>query len=208
MDTKTLSPTTVNALTASITSRPDFQAILDELVKAIPETIAESAIDIREEVAAAALFELREKLKNVDTSKIIAAVLANEKLRGKIMVQVDDLGIGFSERLKADLKEAMINETNLIRNLLTARREQARAKRAELQHQYDELKRKRDTAKLQFDLAKMRFYKPSVAGPTFITAFILGAIAVANYFPAIACDKKADIVCSIRFRPGTYPPPK
>ena len=174
VETKTLSPATVDALTASITSRPDFQAILDELVEAIPETIAESAVDIRDEVAAAALSELREKLKNLDTAKIIAAVLANEKLRGKIMVQVEDLGIGFSERLKADLKEAMINETNLIRNLLTARRERDRARRAELQQQYDELKRKRDTAKLQLDLAKMRFYKPSVAGPTFVIAFLLG----------------------------------
>jgi hypothetical protein len=196
-----------DAILESLKNHPAFLAAIHELQKHLPETMAEGIVDIESEIKALALAKLRENLDKMDTSKIVAAVLANEKLRGKIMVEVEDLGIGFSERLKADLREAIIHQTNLIRNLLTARREQARARRAELKQQHDELKQKRDTAKLQLDLAKMRFYKSSVAGPTFVTAFILGAIAMANYFPAIACDKKADVVCSIRFRPGTYPPP-
>ena len=203
-----LSPHAKDAIVESFRYHPALLAAVHELQQQLPETIAKGVVDIEEEIKALALAKLRENLDKMDTSKIVAAVLANDKLRGKIMVQVEDLGIGFTERLKADLKEAIINETNLIRNLLTARRERARARRAELKEQYDELKRKRDTAKLQLDLAKMRFYKPSVAGPTFVAAFLLGAIAMANYLPAIACDKKADVVCSVRLRPGTYPPPK
>ena len=202
-----LSPHAKDAIVESFRYHPALLAAVHELQQQLPETIAKGVVDIEEEIKALALAKLRENLDKMDTSKIVAAVLANDKLRGKIMVQVEDLGIGFTERLKADLKEAIINETNLIRNLLTARRERARARRAELKEQYDELKRKRDTAKLQLDLAKMRFYRPSVAGPTFAVAFLLGAIAMANYLPAIACDKKADVICSLRLRPGTYPPP-
>jgi hypothetical protein len=198
-----LSPQAKDAILESLKNHPAFLAAIHELQEHLPETLAEGVVDIESEIKALALAKLRENLDKMDTSKIVAAVLANEQLRGKIMVQVEDLGLGFSERLKADLKEAMITETNLIRNLLTARREQARARRAELKQQYDELKQKRDTAKLKVDLAWMRFSKPTVMVPTIATAFVVGAIAMANYFPAIACEK-GDAVCSVRLRPGLY----
>lgn len=206
MVNNTLSPSTIDALASSIESSPNFKAVLDELIKSLPSAIAESAVDVKEEVAEIALAKLRESLDKMDTRKIAVAVLANERLRGTIKVQIDDLGLGVSERLKADIKDLMLTETNLIRNLLTARREQSRAKRAELKEQYDALKQKRDTAKLKVDLAWMRFSKLAVAGPTVAIAFVMGAVAMANYLPAIACDK-GDIVCSLRVRPGRFPSP-
>lgn len=206
METNTLSPAAIDAIASAIGARPDFQAVVNELVKSLPTAIAESAVDVKEEVTAITLAKLRESLDKMDTRKIAVAVLANERLRGKIKVQIDDLGLGVSERLKADIKEVLTTETNLTRNLLTARREKSRAKRAELKEQFDALKQQRDTAKLKVDLAWMRFSKLTVIVPTISTAFVVGAVAMANYFPAIACEK-GDIVCSLRVRPGRFPSP-
>jgi hypothetical protein len=203
MVNNTLSPSTIDALASSIESSPHFKAVLDELIESLPAAIAESAVDVKEEVTAITLTKLRESLDKMDTRKIAVAVIANERLRGKIKVQIDDLGLGVSERLKADIKEVLTTETNLTRNLLTARREQSRAKRAELKEQFDVLKQKRDTAKLKVDLAWMRFSKLTVAGPSIAVAFLSGAVAIANYFPAIQCDR-GDVVCLVRIRPGVY----
>ena len=122
METNTLSPAAIDAIASAIGARPDFQAVVNELVKSLPTAIAESAVDVKEEVTAITLAKLRESLDKMDTRKIAVAVLANERLRGKIKVQIDDLGLGVSERLKADIKEVLTTETNLTRNLLTAHR--------------------------------------------------------------------------------------
>ena len=201
-----LSPSTKEAILESIKEHPAFLAAVNDLLEHIPEKLAESVVDIESDVTAITLAKLRESLDKMDTRKIAVAVLANERLRGKIKVQIDDLGLGVSERLKADIKEVLTTETNLTRNLLTARREKSRAKRAELKEQFDALKQQRDTAKLKVDLAWMRFSKLTVIVPTIATAFVVGAVAMANYLPAIACDK-GDIVCSLRVRPGRFPSP-
>ena len=201
-----LSPSTKEAILESIKEHPAFLAAVNDLLEHIPEKLAESVVDIESDVTAITLAKLRESLDKMDTRKIAVAVLANERLRGKIKVQIDDLGLGVSERLKADIKEVLTTETNLTRNLLTARREKSRAKRAELKEQFDALKQQRDTAKLKVDLAWMRFSKLTVMVPTIATAFVVGAVAMANYLPAIACDK-GDIVCSLRVRPGRFPSP-
>ena len=53
---------------------------------------------------------------------------------------------GFSERLKADIKEQMHNEINTIHNLLAARKAKDKADKLEMQRKRDEMKFERDIA--------------------------------------------------------------
>ncbi|NJM76253.1 MAG: hypothetical protein HC852_11250 [Acaryochloridaceae cyanobacterium RU_4_10] len=200
----TLSPSTVDALTSFIESSPSFKAILNELVESLPDTIAESAVEVKEEVASFALAKLRESLSNMDTRKIAEAVLANDRLRGKIKVEIDDLGLGVSQRLQADIKELMTTEINLTRNLLTARREKKRAQRAELASELSDRRQEWEKAWLKVQLAWMKVTRASVATPFVMIGALVGAIAFANYVPAIACHK-GDAICHLRVRPGIFP---
>jgi hypothetical protein len=44
----------------------------------------------------------------------------------------------------------------------------------------------------------------SVATPLVMLGALVGAIAFANYVPAIACYK-GDAICHLRVRPGVFP---
>lgn len=187
-----------------IQNDPEFQKIIDDFLDAVPERIANGLFYVETELIDFALCQLRENLDKIDTRKIAEAVIANEQLRGKVKVEIDDLGLGISARLQADIKEVLTTEVNLVRNLLTARREKKRAEMADLAAKLTVVRQQREMARLKFQLALMRFSKLTVALPTIGIAFLAGVVAMANYLPAIACDK-ADMVCSVRVRPGRFP---
>jgi hypothetical protein len=201
--TKTFSNSTKAAIASSIEANPAFRAVLATLIESIPTALAESAVDVEAEVIEVALARLRESLDKVDTRKIAEAVLANDRLRGKIKVQIDDLGLGVSQRLKADLIEAMTTEVNLTRNLLTARREKKRAEMADHASKLSLDKQQKEMAWMKLQLAWMQFSKLTIALPTIAVSLLIGFAAAANYFPAIACEK-GDLICSVRVRSGLY----
>jgi hypothetical protein len=199
-----LSPSTKEAILESIEKHPAFLAVLDDFLENIPERLADSVVDVETECIEIALIKLRERLDKIDTSKIAEAVLANDRLRGKIKVKIDNLGLGISQRLQADLKEFMTTEINLTRNLLTARREKKRAERANLAAELSDRKQEREKAWLKVQLAWMKITRASVATPLVMIGALVGAIAFANYVPAIACHK-GDAICQLRVRPGLFP---
>jgi hypothetical protein len=201
--TKTFSNSTKAAIASSIEANPAFRAVLATLIESIPTALAESAVDVEAEVIEVALARLRESLDKVDTRKIAEAVLANDRLRGKIKVQIDDLGLGVSQRLKADLIEAMTTEVNLTRNLLTARREKKRAEMADHASKLSLDKQQKEMAWMKLQLAWMQFSKLTIALPTIAVSLLIGFAAAANYFPAIACEK-GDLICGVRVRSGLY----
>jgi hypothetical protein len=201
--TKTFSNSTKAAIASSIEANPAFRAVLATLIESIPTALAESAVDVEAEVIEVALARLRESLDKVDTRKIAEAVLANDRLRGKIKVQIDDLGLGVSQRLKADLIEAMTTEVNLTRNLLTARREKKRAEMADHASRLSLDRQQKEMAWMKLQLAWMQFSKLTIALPTIAVSLFIGFAAAANYFPAIACEK-GDLICAVRVRSGLY----
>jgi hypothetical protein len=198
-----LSPSTKQAILDSIEKHPAFLAVIDDLLREMPERLADSVVDIEVEVIAITLAKLRERLDTLDTEKIVQAVLGNERLRGKIKIQIDDLGLGISERLKTDLIAAMTTEVNLTRNLLTARREKKRAEMADHASKLSLDKQQKEMAWMKLQLAWMQFSKLTIALPTIAVSLLIGFAAAANYFPAIACEK-GDLICSVRVRSGLY----
>jgi anti-sigma28 factor (negative regulator of flagellin synthesis) len=196
MQVDQLSPIAKETIIEQIQADPEFQRIIDGFLDVVPERLANELIDF-------ALARLRDNLDKIDTRKIAKAVIANEQLRGKIKVEIDDLGLGISARLQADIKEALSTESNLVRNLLTARREKKRAEMADLASKLSVDKQKREMASLKFQLAWMRFSKLTVALPTIAISFLLGVVAATNYFPAIGCEK-GDPVCKVRVRDGLH----
>jgi hypothetical protein len=198
-----LSPIAKETIIEQIQNDPEFQRIIDGFLDVVPERLASGLFDIEVELIDFALARFRDNLDKIDTHKIAEAVIANEQLRGKVKVEIDDLGLGISARLQADIKEVLSTETNLIRNLLTARREKKRAEMADLTSRLSVYQQKRKMASLKFQLAWMRFSKLTVALPTIAIAFLLGVVATTNYFPAIGCEK-GDPVCKVRVRDGLY----
>ena len=74
--------------------------------------------------------ELKASIESIDSVALANALLSNKVLQGKLAVPLNDIASGFSERLKADIKEQMHNEINTIHNLLAARKAKDKARQA------------------------------------------------------------------------------
>jgi hypothetical protein len=195
---KGLTPEVSNEVIRSVLSRdPRFIQILNELRSRAPKTLIQQAEVFEEWVLDAVMDELKSSIETIDSVALANALLSNKVLQGKLAVPLNDIASGFSERLKADIKEQMHNEINTIHNLLTARKAKDKADKLEMQKKRDEMKFERDIAIAKGELIWFKISSLPVAGPALTIALIIGVLIGLNYPINIQCYK-GDQICGFR----------
>ena len=179
---------------------PNMIALLEELQASLPKELAHQAAHFEEWVVDAAMAELQTSIEKIDSVALANALLSNKVLQGKLAVPLNNMAAGFSERLKADIKEQMHNEINTIHNLLAARKAKDKADKLEMQRKRDEMKFERDIALAKAELTWLKISSLPVAGPALTVALIIGVLIGINYPINIQCYK-GDQVCGFRMGP-------
>jgi hypothetical protein len=185
-----------------------LEKILDELIPLFPESIAQSAVAAQSEVMAVARQRLKEKLDEVDPQKlgqaVAQAILKNGRPGALLKLELEQDCLLTKTLIMDAVREQISSETALIRNLLEAGNAQRRAQKRTAQIEMDEMNAKRRHAWMKVQLEWMKVTQLSVATPLVMLGALVGAIAFANYVPAIACYK-GDAICHLRVRPGVFP---
>lgn len=176
---------------------PHMNALLEELHTSLPQELAHQAAKFEDWVVDAAMAELQTSIEKIDSVALANALLSNKVLQGKLAVPLNDIAMGFSERLKADIKEQIHNETQSIHNLLAARKAKDKADRLEMTKKMDELKFERNIAQAKGELLWLRITALPVAVPALIVAVIIGVLIGINYPINIQCYK-GDQICDFR----------
>jgi hypothetical protein len=186
-----------------LSTSPAIIAAVDEIVANLPDAIASTSVDVEDSVLQVVLARLREQLDKMDIDRIIASILKHDRLTGRIRVELDTIWLIWEDRFKATFREAIANETNLVRNFHEAKLAQRRAETTSLTEEIATRKNELNKAKIKFELAWLNFARLGVAIPSLALAAIVGAVVAINYLPAIRCHK-GDPICKVRIRDGLY----
>ena len=185
---------------AALSQDPRFIQLLNELRGRAPKSLIQQAEVFEEWVLDAVMDELKTSIEQIDSVALANALLSNKVLQGKLAVPLNNMVAGFSERLKADIKEQMHNEINTIHNLLAARKAKDKADKLEMQKKRDEMKFERDIAIAKAELTWFKISSLPVAGPALTVALIIGVLIGLNYPINIQCYK-GDQICGFRLGP-------
>ena len=189
--------TRTEVIREALSQDPQFFRIVEELRNRLPKSIIQQAEVFEEWVLDVVMDELKASIESIDSVALANALLSNKVLQGKLAVPLNDIASGFSERLKADIKEQMHNEINTIHNLLAARKAKDKADKLEMQRKRDEMKFERDIAIAKAELTWFKISSLPVAGPALTVALIIGVLIGLNYPINIQCYK-GDQICGFR----------
>ncbi|MGB8699104.1 MAG: hypothetical protein WCD18_06785 [Thermosynechococcaceae cyanobacterium] len=176
---------------------PNMIALVEELRTSLPKELAVQAAKFEDWVLDAAMDELKSAVETIDSVALANALLSNKALQGKLAVPLNDIAMGFSERLKADIKEQIHAETQSIHNLLAARKVKDKADRLAMAKKRDELKFERDIAIAKGELLWLRITALPVAGPALAVCVLIGVLIGINYPLNVQCYK-GDLICGFR----------
>jgi hypothetical protein len=158
----------------AIANDPIISHLAAEIRRTIPDRIVESAVAFDSQVNQAIIDVLAQSLNQIDVQAIAKQVLSNESLKGRVAIQINDLGLGLEERIKSAITTQLRQEHEQIRNLLAARRAKTRAEKRKSIGRRDELRAQREIAIAKGELLWLQWTKPVVALPVLLLAVLLG----------------------------------
>lgn len=100
------SQATNEVIRATLSQDPRFTRILDELRSRLPKDMVQQAQVFENWVLDAVMDELKSSIETIDSVALAKALLSNKVLQGKLAVPLNGIAASFSERLKADVKDA------------------------------------------------------------------------------------------------------
>jgi hypothetical protein len=198
----------IASLEDELRKNAEFLAFVDTMRDSFVESLAEETDALEREAIDAALKILRERIEQIDPQEVgqavALAVLKNGRPGALLKLELEQDCLLTKTLIMDAVREQISSETALIRNLLEAGNAQRRAQKRIAQIEMDEMNAKRRHAWMKVQLEWMKVTQLSVATPLVMLGALVGAIAFANYVPAIACHK-GDAICQLRVRPGLFP---
>jgi hypothetical protein len=190
-----------DAIEEILFAHPLVIALVAKIEEDLPNLLVEGAKNYRWAIKKSILEKVKPTIDAIDIEAFVEAILSNESLRGEVIVELEDLAFGLSERIRSEINDYLSNEIARLQNLQTLRRSIVKTQDRGILQEARVLKSKQEVAKAK---GNVLYYKLiAITGAfKYIVLFCLAAAAIGFafgiYYPKAILCAKGDRICEHR----------